>query len=835
MSRGHRSAFSASLRVVVATCFAVVLGTLLPRVAHAQGVRVNTWAPNGPVYATARVNNVIYMGGEFTSMGLLANNCGAGARVEYATGNPLGPFDAIDGEVLAVEPDGAGGWYIGGSFASVQGQPRSNLAQIDFQGVVTSWNPSPNSAVYDIASFTNVGGPVYIVGGFSTVGGASRLSIAGINPDGTATAFNPTFDLPPTQIERGGIDFYVSGQFTFINGLQRPRVAAFNSTTGALSTLFLGQVSWTNVTALKWKSPSDVLFAAYQTATGYGLSAWRQTGFLPYSVTTNGPILDIDMDTGSYPGTTPVYIGGDFSLCQGVGRTRLAAFDTSTGVLAAWNPTADGLVRTIGVRGGFGLLVGGDFGALNGQSRRYLGAVDFATGATLSWDPRPSDIVRTVGVFGPTHAYVGGNFDFLGAVARSNLAAVDANSGALLDWNPTTNGRIDGLAAIGTDIYVGGRFSVMNGVTRNRAGAVDRQTGALTAFAPNVGGGATAVYGFANFGTTVYMCGAFSSVNGLTRVGVAAVDAALGSTLSWNANGNGAVYTVKLIIPDFVVPPTVFVGGQFTSMGGAVRNNLAAVDGATGVATAWNPSPDGWVQSLVVFSNQFGGISKVYVGGVFNTIGGHARTRIAEINSSGAATAWAPNANGGVSSIATFGTLVYLGGTFTSVGGQVRNGLAAIDNATGLATSWDPNVAPPNGVVSVLKYNSTIYAGGTFLRIAGVPMRYFAGVFDASVTNVETDEVSPIPMRQVFTAPNPFEERTTIRFALGTGGSTRVSIFDVSGALVRRLHDGWLPAGAHVLPWDGKDEGDRLVGSGIYFARVQSAAGSRSTKLYRLK
>jgi len=43
---------------------------------------------------------------------------------------------------------------------------------------------------------------------------------------------------------------------------------------------------------------------------------------------------------------------------------------------------------------------------------------------------------------------------------------------------------------------------------------------------------------------------------------------------------------------------TVYAGGSFTAIGGQPRNRLAALDAATGTATAWDPNVDDSVYGL---------------------------------------------------------------------------------------------------------------------------------------------------------------------------------------------------------------------------------------------
>jgi len=54
-------------------------------------------------------------------------------------------------------------------------------------------------------------------------------------------------------------------------------------------------------------------------------------------------------------------------------------------------------------------------------------------------------------------------------------------------------------------------------------------------------------------------------------------------------------------------------------------------------------------------------------------------------------------------------------------------------------------------------------------------------------------------------------------------------VFDVHGAVVRRLASGPLEPGWHTVEWDGRDDAGRRAGSGIYFVRM--TAGGRHHQL----
>jgi flagellar hook assembly protein FlgD len=87
--------------------------------------------------------------------------------------------------------------------------------------------------------------------------------------------------------------------------------------------------------------------------------------------------------------------------------------------------------------------------------------------------------------------------------------------------------------------------------------------------------------------------------------------------------------------------------------------------------------------------------------------------------------------------------------------------------------------------------------------------------------------------------PNPFNQRTLLRFDVpATAGSlvpTRLEVFDLKGRLVRQIHVGPLAPGAHALEWDGRDDGGRSVGSGVYLAVLRCAGEQRSLKMSLVK
>jgi FlgD Ig-like domain/Beta-propeller repeat len=83
--------------------------------------------------------------------------------------------------------------------------------------------------------------------------------------------------------------------------------------------------------------------------------------------------------------------------------------------------------------------------------------------------------------------------------------------------------------------------------------------------------------------------------------------------------------------------------------------------------------------------------------------------------------------------------------------------------------------------------------------------------------------------------PNPFNPATTLHYSLPSRERVRIDIFDSHGARVTTLVDSEKPAGEYSVAWRGLNASGGTVGSGIYFARLTSASGTRSYKLTLLK
>jgi hypothetical protein len=84
-------------------------------------------------------------------------------------------------------------------------------------------------------------------------------------------------------------------------------------------------------------------------------------------------------------------------------------------------------------------------------------------------------------------------------------------------------------------------------------------------------------------------------------------------------------------------------------------------------------------------------------------------------------------------------------------------------------------------------------------------------------------------------APNPFNPRTTLRFALPRAADARLTVHDLRGRRVRTLRAGQLAAGTHTVAFDGRSDAGRRLASGTYVVRLRAAGEVTSRRLTLVK
>ncbi len=196
------------------------------------GGTLNAWNPNfnQSVTAFAADDTSIYAIGKFTGIVKPRTNLAAidadGVLTNWNPGVTHGSQTAL---VTTVKTDGSR-LFIGGNFETVAGQSRVSLASFDLpSGTLTGWNPGADAET----AIELHEGNVYASGDFTTVAGQSGLGkLVRIDAStGVADAsFTPQPDAKIQGIAFHGADIYVGGDFTSIGGQARSRIAKLDQT-----------------------------------------------------------------------------------------------------------------------------------------------------------------------------------------------------------------------------------------------------------------------------------------------------------------------------------------------------------------------------------------------------------------------------------------------------------------------------------------------------------------------------------------------------------------------------------------------------------------------------
>lgn len=737
----------------------------------------NLWIPNGAVRASVVRGDTLYIGGDFTSLRGIGEH---GAVVSTVTGAADQRFGKINGKVYAAVADGAGGWYVGGTFTSARGiegdVARRNLAHLLPDGTLDeTWNPGANGKVNVLAV---VGTTLYVGGSFTEIAGGARKGLAALNAaTGVLTSWDAQLAMAS---QRTGLPLtvnallvsnerlFVGGVFdTAGGGVQRANLAQFNLTTGSLTEWEIGARALGEVRALALSAETGTLYIS-----GIIFFPGESQGkyFATVEAATGAPRAGFNPPRpGGYINSMAVvgnnlYVAGEFSGFQEIigGQTvtyfrkgGVALLDATTGAIKDWNPVLQhggntgtygsvllAVDSTVYVGGGFTHAGGeGSVPATASQTRTGLAAYDVSTGALTSWNPVTGGNVTAFALNG-TSLFVGSSPATTG-VERKHLAAIDINTGQPTDWNPDADGAVHDLALGDTTIFVAGRFKNIGGGQYLKVAEVELATGRGTEWNPSVNldnfvdpppvgfepapSPLVSINEIAVAGGRVLLGGKFDSPDtDLSRPALIAVSRTSGQVLDWDA-GFAAGSEVRELLVD---GDTVYVGGKFTAVGGQTRANLAALNIGTAQVKAWSPSVTsaGNASGAHVAALAIAGGS-IYVGGDFGEVGGQAHNDLAEVSLQTAQpTLWNPNVKAltagnasYVESVSITGSLVYAGGNFQFVGDAERHGLAAIDRTTGLASIWNPQVSGGDVLtITTSTFGSKIFMGGSFTSALGL-------------------------------------------------------------------------------------------------------------------
>jgi len=455
------------------------------------------------------INNILYVGGMFTTIGGSAIDRVAKYNIGTATFSAVG--SGADATVWATRYYN-GKVYFGGEFTTVNGVAHNYIVEYDI--TLNSFNTIGTGTDDDVYDIVIYGDKLYLCGKFTTAGGLANTGyVAGYD-------FSSGFFAMGTGGAGGNIYqflvapngyLYIVGNHTSVGGVANTaRFARWNGygwQTIAItskdiiqsidSKIYVGggfsdtdsvadtdKISYWDTTLLTWNAlgtgaDDGVVYALAELANGDIVAGGNFTGMGGVAATQGMAVWDISgsvwTSIGDINGTVlataiapngDLYIGGLFLDTNSVANTQnLAYYDISAATWKAVSAEPDGAVNTLKFDASGKLYIGGSFRHIGATDYDYVALYDPATDTFSALENGTNGYVNSIDITPNGCVYLTGTFTTAGTVTGVNYVAA---------WNgtqfqPLSTGLNNQGYVIKTDaaglVYIGGAFTTAGGVT----------------------------------------------------------------------------------------------------------------------------------------------------------------------------------------------------------------------------------------------------------------------------------------------------------------------------------------------------------------------------------
>lgn len=108
-------------------------------------------------------------------------------------------------------------------------------------------------------------------------------------------------------------------------------------------------------------------------------------------------------------------------------------------------------------------------------------------------------------------------------------------------------------------------------------------------------------------------------------------------------------------------------------------------------------------------------------------------------------------------------------------------------------------------------------------------------VFSAGQASVGIDSTRNDAVHALSIHPNPFRDRTEIKYGVNAPARVRLAIYDQAGRRMKTLKDATHAAGSYSVVWDSMDEKGRALPDGVYHAVLKIGAQEHRDKLTKVR
>ena len=830
--------------LVVAGAFTAVQGTPTTQIA-ALSAETGQWQPlgsgiSGQAMCMAVYNGDLYVAGTISNAG--------GTPVNYiARWDGSSWHDVGGGVTIATYIRCMTVWnnelVVGGLFLKAGGNSASNIAAWDG----TSWHALGSGTSGTVVCLTNSSGTLIAGGAFTTAGGVTVNNVASWNGSAWSSMNGGLFASFAALQPYNGLIYAACN--TTVSGSPAAFMAAWNGSSWSTSATFA------NTTFNAMTAVTGSLWVGGSATTGGGGPA---NGVFLY----NGSLVPLGTSTG-ITGTTLCLIpyhnelidGGSFTAADGRLANNIARWDGTN-----WGTFGGGNSVVVDAFGTFGssIVAGGNFHQFIKTQPEAHNVVAFLNGSMTPFGTGMDGAVTAlktyttgIGVNHTTTLMAGGAFAHAGGNVVNNVARWSQQS---IIFNPVNwaamgsgfDGQVFALERFSNVNYAGGFFSFSGATGVSYIAKFNETSGQWEPVGTGMNG---TVHALKVFGSFLYAGGEFTTAGGVSTGGLARWDGT-----SWSSVGgffNGTVYALE------VYNGALVMAGSFAGFGGSP--NLSSFNG-TSYANLGSGGTNSTVRSLHADG------TRLYVGGDFTSLGGVGVNRLGYWDGS----AW-HDADGGadntVLALQHFHNHVQVGGDFATVnfGGFVGSPTWAQFDETGIPQFFTNPFSQTGDRGSNITFTAvpdTGYTGTTLQWLKdGVPLSDGPTGFGSTITGAHTENLNITNMQgedlgnyratvhdgcgtdsssiatlsgnlpvapgtatgTTFDAlgPNPTAGTTQVFFSLARAARVSLAVRDVAGRLLREVDLGAQPAGRHQVAWDAGEAGSRIR-AGVYLLELRA-------------
>ena len=665
-------------KIIIGGSFTAVNGTARNRIArlNSDGSLDSGFNPGLGVEG-GNVNDVlvqadgkILLGGNFFVVNDTANygvaRLNADGTVDPTFTSPI-PFPAgnpspIPSSVFSLAQQADGKIILGGLIVRnyMPTMVFTSIVRLNTNGSIdTTFNPGNfNSNLYDVA--VQPDGKIIVAGFFSSIGGVARKGIARLNPNGSLDeSFNPgngaNSPIYTIYLQSNGA-ILIGGAFFIFNGVDRTGLARLNAD-GSLDNSFVptGNIFVSRIYSVI-QTPNGKILAAADTF-GFddandSIIVYNANGSIDssarYSSTATGGVRAVAAQPDG-----KILIGGSFTTVNNKFCNHLArlnpdgSLDESFGTPSpgtATSSTAYGVVNSIVLQPDGKILVGG----LNVK----VGELSSANIKRLNTDGTDDN------------SFTISNLSPIGEITD---IALQSNGKIVVTFkDPRGNNRsqVNGVARLNADGSIDSTF--------NSAVSLPFSTVAIQADGKILVGGSTSIcFVDSRTGSVCYVGALRLNTDGT-------LDTDFRANFSNNSNRFSSVYALALQ-PDgkILAGGHIFAGDSQTATGVVRLNPNGSVDASFNSGAITNPAEMPRVEDLLLLPN-----GKIVVGGLFSSLNGAARNNVARLNSDGSLdSSFNAATDNGVYKVALQRDgKILIGGDFESVNNVARTVVARLNS-----------------------------------------------------------------------------------------------------------------------------------------------------------